>query len=42
MRALLGNVVNGIGGMPPYGLCMDCSATDFRSLIRFMAEAPQE
>lgn len=42
MQALLGNVVNGIGGMPPYGLCMDCSAADFRSLIRFMAEAPQE
>jgi cytochrome c5 len=42
MQTLLGNVVNGIEGMPPYGLCMDCSAADFRSLIHFMAEAPQE
>lgn len=42
MQALLSNVINGIGGMPPYGLCMDCSAEDFRALIRFMAKAPEE
>ena len=41
MTTLLTNVVNGIEGMPPYGLCMDCSAEDFRRLIRFMAAAPE-
>ena len=30
-------VFSGIGGMPPYGLCMDCNAEQFRQLIRFMA-----
>ncbi len=41
MQVLLSNVVNGIEGMPPYGLCMDCSAADFRALIRFMAKPPE-
>jgi cytochrome c5 len=34
---LLDSVVNGFGGMPPFGLCMDCSAEQFEALIRFMA-----
>jgi len=37
MDVLLGNVINGFGGMPPLGLCMDCSAGQFEALIRFMA-----
>ncbi|WP_396622266.1 c-type cytochrome [Marinobacter sp. W-8] len=37
MNALVDNVVSGMGGMPPYGLCMDCNAEQFRQLIRFMA-----
>jgi len=37
MPTLLDNVVNGYGGMPPFGMCMDCSAQDFEALIRFMA-----
>lgn len=37
MDTLVDNVVNGFGGMPPFGLCMDCDATQFEALIRFMA-----
>jgi cytochrome c5 len=37
MGVLLDSVVNGFGGMPPFGLCMDCSAEQFEALIQFMA-----
>lgn len=37
MEALLDSVVNGFGGMPPFGLCMDCTAEQFEALIQFMA-----
>ncbi|MEP6391340.1 MAG: c-type cytochrome [Halioglobus sp.] len=37
MPTLLDNVVNGFGGMPPFGMCMDCSAQEFEALITFMA-----
>ncbi|MEP1472893.1 MAG: c-type cytochrome [Halieaceae bacterium] len=37
MNVLLDNVINGYGGMPPFGLCMDCDAEQFEALIRFMA-----
>jgi len=37
MEPLVDNVVSGMGGMPPYGLCMDCDTTEFRELIAFMA-----
>ncbi|WP_439135695.1 c-type cytochrome [Pseudomaricurvus sp.] len=40
MGTLLDNVINGFGGMPPLGLCMDCSAEEFEALIRFMASQP--
>lgn len=36
--ALLENVINGKGGMPPFGLCMECSMDDFSALIDFMAQ----
>jgi len=38
MDTLVDNVVNGFGGMPPFGMCMDCDAQQFEQLIRFMAE----
>ena len=41
MNVLLDNVINGYGGMPPFGLCMDCDAEQFEALIRFMAEPVQ-
>lgn len=39
MDAMVGSVVNGFGGMPPFGLCMDCSTEQFAALIQFMAAA---
>ncbi len=41
MDTLLDNVVSGMGGMPPYGLCMDCNAAEFQTLITFMATPAQ-
>ena len=38
MGTLVDNVINGFGGMPPFGLCMDCDADQFEALISFMAE----
>lgn len=37
INTLVDNVVNGFGGMPPFGLCMDCDADQFEALILFMA-----
>ncbi len=37
MDILVDNVVNGFGGMPPFGLCMDCDVEQFEALIDFMA-----
>ena len=37
MDTLVDNVVNGFGGMPPFGLCMDCDAAQFEALTGFMA-----
>ncbi|WP_245749852.1 c-type cytochrome [Marinobacter zhejiangensis] len=41
MDTLLSHVVDGFGGMPPYGLCMDCSASEFEHLIAFMSHYPE-
>jgi cytochrome c5 len=38
MDTLINNVVNGFGGMPPFGMCMDCEVTDFEALIEFMSQ----
>ncbi|GAB3273883.1 c-type cytochrome [Parahaliea aestuarii] len=38
MDTLVDSVVNGYGGMPPFGMCMDCDAQQFEDLIAFMAE----
>lgn len=37
MDVLVENTINGINGMPPLGMCMDCSEEDFIPLIEFMA-----
>lgn len=37
MDVLVDNVINGYGGMPPFGLCMDCDVSQFEALIQFMA-----
>lgn len=36
---LLDNTINGFKGMPPLGLCMDCTADEFVALIEFMTTA---
>ena len=41
MDTLLDSVINGSGGMPPFGMCMDCDVEEFEALIAFMA-APAE
>jgi len=38
MDTLLNSVINGFGGMPPFGMCMDCEVEDFEKLIEFMAK----
>lgn len=38
---LLEHSINGFQGMPPMGLCMQCTEQEFRALIEFMAAAPQ-
>lgn len=35
---LVEHVINGKGGMPPFGLCMECGIDDFSKLIDFMAQ----
>lgn len=37
MSTLVDSVINGFGGMPPLGLCMDCDVQQFEALIQFMA-----
>ena len=37
MPTLLNNAKNGIGAMPPKGLCMDCTDDEFKALIKFMS-----
>jgi cytochrome c5 len=37
MDAMVASVINGFGGMPPFGMCMDCDAPQFEALIQFMA-----
>jgi cytochrome c5 len=34
---LLMHTIEGYNNMPPLGYCMDCEASDFKALIRFMA-----
>ena len=38
MDALVQSVTNGMGAMPPRGLCMDCTAEDYQAVIKLMSE----
>ncbi|NQX87175.1 MAG: cytochrome c5 family protein [Halioglobus sp.] len=38
MDAMVASVKNGLNGMPPTGLCADCSDAEYVELIQFMAE----
>ena len=37
MDALIASVRNGMGGMPPTGLCADCTDEELVELIQYMA-----
>jgi len=37
MDTLIASVRNGLGGMPPTGLCADCTDEELTALIEFMA-----
>lgn len=39
MDVLVENAINGFQGMPPLGLCFECSSEQFEQLIAFMATA---
>ncbi|MCP4840569.1 MAG: cytochrome c5 family protein, partial [Halieaceae bacterium] len=42
MPALVQSVKDGLNGMPPTGLCADCTDEEYEELIVFMASpAPQ-
>lgn len=42
MSALVDTVKNGMGGMPPTGLCADCTDEEYAELIEFMAKPAAE
>lgn len=42
MDTLLDHSINGFQGMPPMGMCMQCSEQQFRALIGFMAALPHD
>ena len=37
-EAMINSVIYGSGGMPPFGLCMECGPEEFAKLIEFMAQ----
>ncbi len=39
MDGLVASAIEGIGGMPPKGLCAQCTEADFALLIEFMAKS---
>lgn len=39
---LLTSVKNGIGAMPPKGMCNDCSDADYKALIVYMSTPPKK
>ncbi|WP_372865196.1 cytochrome c5 family protein [Spongiibacter sp.] len=41
MDTLLDHTINGYRAMPPRGMCLNCSRDDYRALIEFMADLPQ-
>lgn len=38
MDVLVQSVTNGLGAMPPGGLCSDCTAEDYHAVIKLMTE----
>jgi cytochrome c5 len=40
MAGLMSSVLSGYKGMPAGGQCFACSANDYQTLIRFMADQP--
>ncbi|MCB1672983.1 MAG: c-type cytochrome [Gammaproteobacteria bacterium] len=38
MDAVLANAINGLGAMPPRGLCMDCTDDQLVALINYMVD----
>ncbi|MCK5860120.1 MAG: cytochrome c5 family protein [Abyssibacter sp.] len=42
MSTLVDHTITGFQGMPPMGLCSDCSEAELRALIEFMATPPVE
>lgn len=41
MDAVFQNAWNGIGAMPPRGICMDCSEEELRATVEYMVEQSQ-
>ena len=39
MDAMIASVKQGLNGMPPTGLCADCTDEEYKALIEFMATA---
>jgi cytochrome c5 len=39
MDALVASVTNGLNAMPPRGMCMDCTAEDYKAVIEWMSAA---
>ncbi|MCA6063916.1 c-type cytochrome [Thalassolituus marinus] len=37
MDAMVTSVTNGLNAMPPRGLCMDCTADQYKELITYMS-----
>jgi cytochrome c5 len=37
MDVLLDHTINGVGSMPPMGMCMECTQEDFAVFIEFMS-----
>lgn len=38
MEVLIAHTMEGFNGMPPKGMCMDCTAEQMEPLIRYMAQ----
>ena len=37
MDTLVASVTNGFNAMPPRGMCMDCTAEDYKAIIEWMS-----
>lgn len=41
MDVLVQSTTNGLGAMPPRGMCMECTPEDYKALIEYMAKPAQ-